>query len=72
MGPHGLRPYSEAGGAPDYVAEMNKLVKAHPTLTWIPGFTHTATWDDDDGQHREQRERLSDLVEYLRAKLGQP
>ena len=57
----------------DWVAEMEKLVKAHPTLTWIKPKVrygpHMATWDDDEGSHREQRERLGELVQYLQARL---
>jgi hypothetical protein len=54
----------------DWVVDMNELVKSHPTLTWIPGRPHVATWDEDDGAHVEKREDLPGLVMYLEARLG--
>lgn len=64
-------PLSKAGGWRDDVTAMNELVRSHPTLTWIPGDPQVATWQDDDGAQREERDRLGDLVDYLRAKLWQ-
>lgn len=63
----------QPSGWRDWVKEMNALVRSHPTLTWIPPKAtdgpHVATWDDDDGSHLEERERLSDLVRAVRARL---
>jgi hypothetical protein len=50
--------------------EMEALVRAHPTLTYIPRGTHVATWMEDDGPHVEERATLRDLVLYLRARFG--
>lgn len=49
---------------------MEALVRAHPTLTYIPRGTHVATWMEDDGPHVEERATLRDLVLYLRARFG--
>lgn len=71
MGPHGLMPYSEAGGSPDYVAEMTALTRSHPTLTWIiAGGRHIATWDDDEGSQREECETLRELYLYVKPRLS--
>lgn len=75
MGPHGrMVPLSEAGGAPDWVREMTELVAAHPGLRWVkpePDIKpHVAVWTDADGEHRELRDELRDLVLYLRERLG--
>lgn len=79
MGPHEGRrpaPLSEAGGWRDDVGAMNELVASHPTLTWhrpaYLGAPHAATWQDDEGAQRAERERLGALVDYLRARLGRP
>ncbi len=53
--------------------EMAELVRAHPTLTYIPredASGDVATWMEDDGPHVEERGSLADLVAYLRARLG--
>lgn len=69
-------PLGEAGGWRDDVAAMNRLVESHPTLEWhrpaSPGGPHAATWEDDEGAQRAERDVLGSLVDYLRAKLGRP
>lgn len=64
MGPHTWH---------DWVAEMHKLLRSHPSLTWTPGLdVHTATWEDEHGRHRVERAHLGDLVLLLETKLRKP
>ena len=60
-------PLSEAGGAPDYVALMRELVKSHQTLKWqvLEDGWHLATWEEDDGEHREARRDLAELYGHV-------
>ena len=67
-------PYSEAGGSVDYVAEIRKMVAAHPTLTYLrplaPGAPYGATWDDDEGSHKVTFDDLRDLYRFLALRFG--
>lgn len=64
----------EEAPPPDWRAEMRALVDARKTLTWLSRDAmtgpHRAVWMEEDGIHDESRDRLEDLVKYLRAHFG--
>lgn len=58
----------------DYVAAIEALEAAHPTLTYLrprsEDAPYAATWDDDEGSHKVTFDHLRDLYRFLALRFG--